>query len=58
MLDPYDFSKLARVNIVPDREQRTAEIMRDPAAQSYFLAIREAVGEGHDQFVDDMFSSQ
>ena len=34
-----------------------AEIQSDPAAFGYFLGIRELVGEGHDQFVDDMFSS-
>jgi len=34
-----------------------AEIQSDPAAYAYFLAIRQLVGEGHDQFVDDMFSS-
>ena len=34
-----------------------AEIKADPDRQGYFLAIRELVGEGHDQFVDDMFSS-
>ena len=31
--------------------------MADPVRQGYFLAIRELVGEGHDQYVDDMFSS-
>jgi YVTN family beta-propeller protein len=34
-----------------------AEIQSDPERLAYFLAIRQAVGEGHDQFVDDMFSS-
>ncbi len=35
-----------------------AEIRSDPERLAYFLAIRQAVGEGHDQFVDDMFSSR
>jgi hypothetical protein len=34
-----------------------AEIQSDPERLAYFLAIRQAVGEGHDQFVDDRFSS-
>jgi DNA-binding beta-propeller fold protein YncE len=34
-----------------------AEIQSDPAALGYFLAIRQLVGEGHDQFVDDGFTS-
>src|ERR671935_574969 len=35
-----------------------AEIVASPDRLAYFLAIRELVGEGHDQFVDDMFSSR
>ena len=57
IVDPVRFNRIARLNIIPDREQRMAEIQSDPAAYGYFLAIREQVGEGHDQFVDDMFSS-
>jgi YVTN family beta-propeller protein len=56
-VDPFTFKKLAHLNIVPDKEERLAEIMLDPAHQGYFLAIRQLVGEGHDQFVDDMFTS-
>jgi DNA-binding beta-propeller fold protein YncE len=56
-VDPYNFQKLAHLNIVPDKDERLAEIMLNPDRQAYFLAIREAVGEGHDQFVDDMFTS-
>jgi 6-phosphogluconolactonase (cycloisomerase 2 family) len=56
-IDPTSFQKLAHLNIVPDKEERLAEIMIDPARQGYFFAIRELVGEGHDQFVDDMFTS-
>jgi YVTN family beta-propeller protein len=56
-IDPFNFQKLAHLNIVPDKEERLAEIMMDPARQGYFLAIRQLVGEGNDQFVDDMFTS-
>ncbi|HEV3000834.1 MAG TPA: YncE family protein [Solirubrobacteraceae bacterium] len=57
VVDPHTFQRLHRLNIVPDKEERLAEIRMNPAAQGYFLGIRELVGEGHDQFVDDMFSS-
>ena len=57
VVDPFSFQKLAHMDIVPDKAERMAEIQADPDRQGYFLAIREAVGEGHDQFVDDMFSS-
>ena len=57
VIDPERFERIARIDIVPDLEERLAEIQADPAHQAYFLAIRQLVGEGHDQFVDDMFSS-
>jgi DNA-binding beta-propeller fold protein YncE len=56
-VDPFNFQKLAHLNIVPDKQERLAEIMADPVRQGYFLGIRELVGEGNDQFVDDMFTS-
>jgi DNA-binding beta-propeller fold protein YncE len=34
-----------------------AEIQSDPVALGYFLGIRQLIGEGHDQLVDDAFSS-
>jgi WD40 repeat protein len=57
VVDPHSFQKLARIDIVPDKAQRLAEIQSSPDRYGYFLAIRNEVGEGHDQFVDDMFSS-
>ena len=57
VIDPQSFTRLGRINIVPDKDERMAEIQRDAVAFSFFLGIRELVGEGHDQFVDDMFSS-
>jgi DNA-binding beta-propeller fold protein YncE len=54
---PRKFRRLARLNIIPDIQERMAEIQADPERQAYFLGIRELVGEGHDQFVDDMFAS-
>jgi DNA-binding beta-propeller fold protein YncE len=56
-VDPKRFKRLFRLNIVPDKQQRLQEIMLAPDKQAYFLAIREQVGEGHDQFVDDGFMS-
>jgi DNA-binding beta-propeller fold protein YncE len=57
ILDPYTFERLDRINVVPDKEERLAEINSSPDKLGYFLAIREQVGEGHDQFNDDVFSS-
>jgi hypothetical protein len=52
------FVRVARLNIIPDIDERMVEIASDPVRLAYFLAIRQFVGEGHDQFVDDMFASK
>ncbi|MEU3982077.1 YncE family protein [Streptomyces sp. NPDC026672] len=52
-----DFAKVGRIDVVPDKEQRMAEINADPIKWIYFMAIRDSVGEGHDQFVDDMYAT-
>ncbi len=57
VVNPSRYTRLKRINIIPDIAQRMAEIQADPAHQAYFLAIRQLVGEGHDQFVDDAFTS-
>lgn len=58
LIDPKRYTRLKRLNIIPDIEQRMAEIQSDPAHYGYFLGIRQLVGEGHDQFVDDAFTSK
>ncbi|MFF4394164.1 YncE family protein [Streptomyces sp. NPDC001480] len=52
-----DFAKVGRINVVPDKDARMAAINADPIKWIYFQAIRNSVGEGHDQFVDDMYST-
>ena len=57
ILDPDTLERLGRVDIVPDKDERIQEIATDPYRFAYFLAIRALIGEGHDQYVDDMYSS-
>jgi DNA-binding beta-propeller fold protein YncE len=57
VVDPTTFKTLKRINVIPDRAQREAEIAADPVALAYFHLIRQQVGEGHDQYVDDGFTS-
>jgi DNA-binding beta-propeller fold protein YncE len=57
VVHPTRFKRLARINIVPDKAQRMREIMLSPDRYAYFLAIQQLIGEGHNQYVDDMFSS-
>ncbi|MET8449506.1 YncE family protein [Streptomyces sp. NPDC005209] len=52
-----DFAKVGRINVIPDKDARMAAINADPIKWIYFMAIRNGVGEGHDQFVDDMYST-
>jgi DNA-binding beta-propeller fold protein YncE len=57
LIDPHSFERLGRLNVVPDRRQRIAEIEADPTAKFYYDNIRALVGEGHNQYVDDGFTS-
>jgi DNA-binding beta-propeller fold protein YncE len=57
LVDPRTFQRLERVNVVPDLKQRKREIYTSPDRLAFFLAIRQAVGEGHDQLADDAFTS-
>ncbi|MEJ7834262.1 MAG: serine/threonine protein kinase [Nocardioides sp.] len=49
--------RLGTINVIPDYQERMQEIALNPYRLAYFLAIRELIGEGNDQFVDDMYSS-
>jgi YVTN family beta-propeller protein len=57
VVDAHSFQRLTRLNIIPDAAERTAEIMADPAASGYFTGINLLIGEGHNQYVDDAFTS-
>jgi hypothetical protein len=50
-------TRIARLNIIPDINERMMEIITDPVRLGYFLAIQQLVGEGHNQYVDDMYST-
>ncbi|MET9653803.1 MULTISPECIES: YncE family protein [unclassified Streptomyces] len=51
------FRRIGRVDVVPDRSRRMWEISLNPVKLAYFLGIRQGPGEGHDQFVDDMYAT-
>lgn len=58
VIDSRSFRRLARINVIPDRKERLAQIAADSTATSFFNGIRELVGEGHNQYVDDGFTSK
>ncbi|WP_086664734.1 PQQ-binding-like beta-propeller repeat protein [Lentzea kentuckyensis] len=52
-----DFAKIGRLNVIPDKDARLTEIYLNPIKLAFFLGIRSGPGEGHDQFVDDMYAT-
>ena len=57
VVDPQTFERLRRIDVVPDIEERLAEIRGNPERLAFYLAIQQFVGEGNDQYADDMFTS-
>ena len=52
-----ELTQYGRVDVVPDKDERIAEIYRDPVRTAFYLGIRQLVGEGHDQYADDMYTT-
>ena len=46
------------VDLIPDKEQELARHLRRPGNVAFYLAIQQGPGEGHDQYVDDMFTTK
>jgi len=57
VIDAESFDRLGVINGVPDKRERLKEIRRNPIDFLFFQAVRYLIGEGHDQLVDDMYSS-
>lgn len=45
------------IDLIPDKEQELADIQQDPERLAFFLVIQQGPGEGHNQYVDDMFTT-
>jgi len=57
VFDPNTFRRLKRFDIVPDFKERMEEINSSRVRRFFFRLIRHMIGEGHNQLVDDMFTS-
>ena len=57
IIDAHTYQRLGRINTIPDKDERMAEIQSSPDKLAFFLAIRQFVGEGNDQYTDDMFTT-
>lgn len=58
VFDPETFEVLARFNLVPDIDERFAEINDSLYRRIAARFIRHVIGEGNDQLVDDLFPSK
>lgn len=52
-----DYARIGRLNVVPDKSERLREIYLNPIRLAFYLGVREGPGEGHDQLVDDMYTT-
>lgn len=51
------YRQLGSINMQPDKEERLKEIRLNPIRWIAYQYIRNTAGEGHDQLVDDMYST-
>jgi DNA-binding beta-propeller fold protein YncE len=52
-----DYAKIGRLNVVPDKTDRLWEIYLNPIKLAFYLGVQLGPGEGHDQLVDDMYTT-
>lgn len=57
VINPETYEKMGRINGIPDRWERMNELYTKPIRFIAFHLIRHLVGEGNDQYVDDMYST-
>jgi len=58
IVDARTHKRLATINIIPDIDQERQSIATAPDRLAFYLAVQQGVGEGHDQYVDDMFTTR
>jgi YVTN family beta-propeller protein len=57
VVDARSHRPIRTLDMIPDRAQRMTEILTRPDKLAFYLAIQQGVGEGHDQYTDDMFTT-
>jgi YVTN family beta-propeller protein len=58
VVDGRTHRPIRTIDTIPDRAERMAEIATSPDRLAFYLAIQQGVGEGHDQYTDDMFTTE
>ncbi|WP_295719638.1 serine/threonine protein kinase [uncultured Halovibrio sp.] len=56
VISANNYQKVGRINGIPDKKERLREIFLNPDQLVLFKGIRHLIGEGNDQYVDDMYS--
>ncbi|MFI5908218.1 YncE family protein [Dactylosporangium sp. NPDC051541] len=51
------YARIGRLNVVPDKNQRLLEIYLNPVKLAFYLGVQQGPGEGHDQLIDDMYTT-
>jgi YVTN family beta-propeller protein len=57
VVDARTHRPIRTLDVIPDRAERMTDILTHPDKLAFYLAIQQGVGEGHDQYTDDMFST-
>jgi YVTN family beta-propeller protein len=57
VVDARTHKAVRTLNMIPDRSERMTEILTHPDKLAFYLAVQQGVGEGHDQYTDDMFTT-
>jgi len=57
VVDARTHTAVRTLNMIPDRSERMTEILTHPDKLAFYLAVQQGVGEGHDQYTDDMFTT-
>ncbi|MEM1205165.1 MAG: serine/threonine protein kinase [Acidobacteriota bacterium] len=57
VFDPETFEVVKRFDVVPDFEARMEEVNSSRIRRFFFRLIRNVIGDGNNQLVDDMFTS-
>ncbi len=55
--DPLTHTRIKKINAVPDKAERLEELSSSIKRRIVSTFIKEVIGEGHHQMVDDMFTS-
>jgi YVTN family beta-propeller protein len=58
VIDARTKRRITTIDTIPDKSERMVEIATSPDKLAFYLAIQQGVGEGHDQYTDDMFTTQ